>query len=390
MKKDYIDKLSPKSPAKRISTLKILLKDFKYLSQDDELINTNRSFRSIYSCYKHTPSYLIYLAHKNGYSTFSIVENASLSSAFEVVRCGEFSKIPYYIGVETDVLDRKGKIITAGIIGVPHKNAWKLNSDLLPYRMSIDNYSSELRTKLNAKFKPYFIELPVPAWSIFSSAKIESEDDLYLSLARKITDKFMEKDGVLDFLKFELKLTLTELDIKIFDEFLSNSYLFGLANILKEKLSLDLPKRKLDPVSSFVSLSKKHGGLSFLSYNGEKIDCFLANAKLLGFNCVSIDLENFPNVDLDDYYEKSIKQGLLPIVRQVYNDNLYPSTFAFESLETAQKFKETNYAVIGHEIASSINLPDGLFSEESINTTPDLKKRIKLFSSIGNKQSIKI
>ena len=59
----------------------------------------------------------------------------------------------------------------------------------------------------------------------------------------------------------------------------------------------------------------------------------------------------------------------------------------FKDEKTAELFRETTFAVIGHEITASLNVKDGMFSERSTENTPDLKDRIRLFSRIGLKGS---
>ena len=87
------------------------------------------------------------------------------------------------------------------------------------------------------------------------------------------------------------------------------------------------------------------------------------------------------------FYDKCIAAGIIPLARMVCDYPKKKLVCEFADEKTAEAYRETTFAVIGHEISSSLDIADGLFSDRSIENTPDLKDRLRLFSRIGLKGS---
>ena len=85
---------------------------------------------------------------------------------------------------------------------------------------------------------------------------------------------------------------------------------------------------------------------------------------------------------MEEFYDLCISAGILPLVRTVISHprNLLDSIFSSEEL--AEKYNETALCIVGHEISSSINPEDGMFSPSTIEKFPTLEERIKIFSRI--------
>lgn len=91
--------------------------------------------------------------------------------------------------------------------------------------------------------------------------------------------------------------------------------------------------------------------------------------------------------DARTFYDKCIAANILPIARMVCDYPKKKLVREFGDEETASLYRETTFAVIGHEISSSLDPCDGMFSGITLEHTPSLKERIRLFSRIGLKGS---
>ena len=150
---------------------------------------------------------------------------------------------------------------------------------------------------------------------------------------------------------------------------------------------MKLPERKAKSVSEFVSASDSHGAISSLLLNGDEnkaVDFAIKNK----IKSITFDIDKVsPDFDAALFYDKCIAAGIIPLARMVCDYPKKKLVCEFADEKTAEAYRETTFAVIGHEISSSLDIADGLFSDRSVENTPDLKDRLRLFSRIGLKGS---
>ena len=140
-------------------------------------------------------------------------------------------------------------------------------------------------------------------------------------------------------------------------------------------------------VSEFVSASDSHGAISSLLLNGDEnkaVDFAIKNK----IKSITFDIDKVsPDFDAALFYDKCIAAGIIPLARMVCDYPTKKLVREFGDEETASLYRETTFAVIGHEISSSLDACDGMFSGITLEHTPSLKERIRLFSRIGLKGS---
>lgn len=380
-----VAKLNDRRLKARLKALKALaLSESADSSIYDEDRNINYVFRTVYSCFDRTPSLAVYYTNKFGMPLTAVVDYASLSSAEELIKAEKIMGGLYYCGAEVAVKTSAGKRIILSAVGVPHKNVNAFNDDLSCYRNKRLAYTNALREKLNSRFKKYSISLPVAFWSLFGKVKTTSLEDLYVNLANNVMQKYVNGEAIIKFLLEDLKLELSEDELKKLEDVSSTLYVFDLAYALKNKLSIKHPDEQLNSAEHFISLCTKYGAISSATYKGGDLDEFLSEIKSLGINSATAEFSS-DQAFMREFYDKCLSRGILPIVRTLVAHPRKRLDGKFEDLELAKSYRENALCLVGHEISSSINPEDGMFSEETIKRFPSLEERIKLYSRVGNK-----
>lgn len=381
-----VAKLNDRRMKVRLKALKALTEASEVETQPTEKDkNLNCVFRTVYSCFDRSPSLAVYYTYKFGMPLTGIVDYASLAGAEELIKAEKLAGGIYYCGAEVAVQVPSGERIILSAVGVPHKNVKAFNDELSTYRSKRLAYTNALREKLNSRFKKHSISLPYAFWSLFGAVKTTSVEDLYVNLASRIIEKFKTATAISKFLIEDLNLEILEDEAKKLSDETSTLYLFDLAYALKNKLKIKHPDEELHPAKHFLSLCEKYGAISSATYKGGDLDYFINKVKELGINSVTAEFNSSNQVFMQEFYDKCIKEELLPFVRTlVAHPRKKPDNkFLDESL--AIKFNETASCIVGHEISSSINPEDGMFTKSTVERFPSIEERIKLYSRVGTK-----
>lgn len=379
-----VSNLRTKNKFSRLAALKQLVAAENLETETNKKANFNFHCRTEYSCFDSTPALSAYKLMKNGFPVTAVVDYASLSGAKELMKAEKILGGIYYIGTEVDVTDENGRARKMLSIGIPHKNIKSFNFELFFYRKLQNDFTDELLLKLNSRFKKYGICVATPQRSFF---KTTSTEDVFACLAQAVIDKFPKADEIIGFLTDNLGITLAEADLKRLEDTASTYYRADLAATLYNNYKLKLPQRKCKSVREFINTSDTQGGISAIVVTGEEyeaVDFAVAN----NIKAVVFDIDKMRrDFDAGAFYDACIASNLLPIARMVCDYPKKKLVCEFEDEKTAELYRETTFAVIGHEITASLNVKDGMFSERSIENTPGLKDRIRLFSRIGLKGS---
>ena len=382
----YIEKLNSKYSFIRINAYKRLLADTEPAIAQPENANCDYHVRTVYSCYERTPSLAVYQALRSGASMIGVVDHASFFSAKELRKTAERSGVAYFSGAEVTLSSDnfRGKTVSGIMLGVPKKNISSANAALAPYRKLRNDYACALVKKLNAYFRPYEIEISFYHKAFFAGGKsVPGKDRAFLLLAGEIMKKFVTGEEILGFLTRKIGVELSDDDRAKLEDVSNPLYLSDLAAALSGSRALKLPVEKCKPCDEFIELCKREGGIAAAVYVDGNPSEFIKNAKSTGFDCVV-----FPQLEdtlLQSLYDECVAGGMLPLCREVIEFPRKKFSAVFGDAETARKFNEAAFAVVGHEISVSFNVEDGLFSARSADAAPDLSERIKLFSRIGAK-----
>ena len=180
----------------------------------------------------------------------------------------------------------------------------------------------------------------------------------------------------------KLGFNLSEEDGEKLSDKNSALYLSDLATVLREGLGFKDMREKVAPAQEFVCSAKKFGAIPAAIYDGSPADDFFARAKKLGVKCVCVEPDK-QTIDLRAFYDKAISAGILPLARKVIDRPRKKVVEPKLDEETFALYRECSLAVCGHQISVDLSRCDGMFSEKTVNSLPDLKARIKLFSKIS-------
>ena len=389
MQERLIENLSKKRLGKRVRAYNKLIKaDEKPQGVFTEKENFNFQIRTGYSCFDRSPSLAVYWAHKFGLPIVSLVDFASLASAKELQKTAEPSGIAFYSGAEVTLSCEftANKTLKALAIGIPRKHVKQFHADLEPYRALRLDHVKGVAEKINLAFKGYGIKISPTEKVSFGGIKTSIDiRGLFVNLAEAIIKKFGSESAIIEFLTQKLKYDLSDEDIAKLEDFSSPLYLEDLSHIIYSHFKIK-ETEKCKPVKQFTALSDAHGAIAAAIFQGGagEVEDFVKKAKAAGFKAVMAEHENIGPI-AETLYEKCIENDMLPLCRSVIDYARSKFDAKFSSEDIAEKYNECAYAVVGHEISTTLNFDDGLFSKESVAVSPNLSDRITLYSHIGYK-----
>lgn len=365
--------------SKRVAAIKALSAENRP-SDENDLSCVSAHYRTVYSGFDYTPSMAAYKALHGGVLAAAVIDYASLSGAKEFASACKTANVAYYIGtgVKTDVEGRRLNLLA---LGVPISSVKAMHKSLAEARALKAKRVNFLRESINAKCGKFRLYLP-PTLKILKKAKADSAENLYKALAEKIARAYDDEEAVKTFLTEKLGFTLSGEDGEKLSDKSSALYLSDLAAVLREGLGFKDMREKVASAQEFVSSAKKFGAIPTAVYDGSVTDEFLSRVKKLGVKCVCIEYDKHP-VNLREFYDKAISAGILPLARKVMDRPRKKVVQPQTDEETFALYKECSLALCGHQISADVSLADGLFGEKTINSLPDLKARIKLFSKIS-------
>ncbi len=384
----HIEKLSSKYSFVRVSAYNKLLKshEFKQNTVNDNF-NVNYHVRTIYSCYGRTPALAVYSALKQGAPMLAIVDHSSLSATSELKKTAEKSGIAYYSGAEVTLFSESfsQKPFAAVALGIPRANVKAFNEELASYRQMKSAYMSKLSAKVNDIFKKYGIKTEMPSKIPFGGTKATmTKRRFFYILAEQIVKQYDDGQKVVDFLTNRLKIELERETISKLDDFANPLYVPDLADVLLNNLKIKTEDEKCHTVKQFLALCRKYSAIPAVVYDGTEIPQFVDKTEKAGF----LSIVTRKPESAEELYNASVEKGILPLFGKVISTPRDKFDFEFDNNQLALKYNECAFAVVGHEIATAINISDGIFSEEQISKSPDILDRIKLFSRIGAKGTL--
>lgn len=376
--------LKKKRRFQRLDALKKLVKSETFEAEKNLKANMNFQCRTEFSGFNTNPSLSAYKLMKNGFPVHSVVDYASLSGAAELMKAEKILGGVFYVGTEVVCRGKNKENVRMLSLGIPHGEIKPFNFELFFYRKLHNDYTDEILKKINERMKKFGITVSAPPRTFFKTTSVE---DVFICFANAIIEKFRTGEAITDFIVNELSVVLSEDDEKRLEDTANIFYKSDLAATLYNNYKMKLPERKAKSVSEFVSASDSHGAISSLLLNGDEnkaVDFAIKNK----IKSITFDIDKVsPDFDAALFYDKCIAAGIIPLARMVCDYPKKKLVCEFADEKTAEAYRETMFAVIGHEISSSLDIADGLFSDRSVENTPDLKDRLRLFSRIGLKGS---
>ena len=417
MCKDLIKKLNGGTAEDRLNALKELVakETEKPVKRDND---ANNHIHTIYSFSPYSPTKAAYMAYSAGLTSAGIMDHDSLSGVEEFKKACEILGLGSTCGVEVRAkFDRGfGKInhpdqancIYMAAHGIPFQNVKAFNDYLAPFRKKRNERDAEMCKLITNKFGKFGVELdfekdvlPLSESALGGSV---TERHLLYALAVKLENKFGRTESLVAFLENDLNLKVSEKIKGFLLDTENEHFLYDLLGVLKADTAffyIDADEEMPD-AEEFVKVARSFGAIPAYAYLGDVGDSvtgdkkaqkfedaflpeLIKEIKAIGIQAVAyMPTRNTP-AQLQRLGKLCKENDLFEISGEDVNSPRQKFACAALALPEYSHLIDATWALIGHEaISTKEGLGSGMFSEETVCQTPDLKQRIKKFSVIGH------
>lgn len=412
-----IKMLSHKRMKKRLKAVKLLK---KAEVKDASLIPTTSeaegmlSVHTDYSFSPYSPSLAVYMAYKSGLYFVGISDHDGVAGSEEFTQAAEILGMRSAIGMQlrTRIFEDEGKwlnnvyqkdIAFVSLRGIPHRSVKAIQDYLAPVRAKRAERDRAMVDKFNSRLKRHGIVIDfdkeVKPISKFKEGGTITERHILYAFAKKLMDKFVTADEIVEFIKDKLKVRIEEdFVLKLSDK--ANPYFaYDLVSCLKNEVNF-FYEEATDalPVEEVVRIAHDNGALVTYPYigetsrwyDGEEIVYHMEDDYLvelfehlaeLGFDAVEYRPDLLTPERASLITELVERNGMFTLA---YSDINSPrQQFALKSENDISEVEDNMWAVVGHAKSAEFDFEDGINSQKSKSKNPDLKARLALYAEIG-------
>ncbi len=419
---DVMKNLNASTSSGRLLALDEALKNQKQKPNFREN-DANNHIHTIYSFSPYSPTLAAYMAYSAGLTSAGIMDHDSLSGAKEFKSACKMLNIGSTCGVEVRAKFNKGfgkinhpdqnECIYMAAHGVALKYVDEFNNYLNTFRKKRNERNNRMCKLITEKYAKYGISLDFEKDVLPLSKSNEggsvTERHLLYALAIKISERFIDKQELIGFLKNTLGLTISDkINGYLLDE--SNPhFLYDLVGVLKAdtKFFYIDADEEMPIAEEFIKKAKSLGAIPAYAYLGDVKDSVTGDKKA----------QKFEDDYLEDLFVELKKAGFVAIAYmptrntpeqlkrlqglckkyemfEISGEDINSPRQQFCCKALAQKeyahLIDSTWALIGHEYSvENYGIESGMFSSKTVKETPDLNKRIKLYAEIGRKTIIK-
>ena len=418
MQQKLIERLNAGSAEQRLDALSQLvsLETEKPVRREND---ANNHIHTIYSFSPYSPTKAAYMAYRAGLMSAGIMDHDSLSGAEEFKKACQILGLGSTVGVEVRCkFDRGfGKInhpdqpncIYMAAHGIPTQSIKPFNEYLEFYRKKRNERNAKMCKLITDKFGKFGVTLDfnedvLPLSQSHLGGSVTERHLLY-ALAVKLENKFNRTNALIDFLQSDLNLAVSDKIKGYLLDAQNPHFLYDLLGVLKADTAffyIDADEEMPD-AKEFVQKAISFGAIPAYAYLGDVgesvtgdkkaqkfeddfLDQLIKEIKAIDFKAVAyMPTRNTP-AQLERISGLCKQNGLFEISGEDVNSPRQKfACVALANPEFAHLISAT-WALIGHEaISSQKGLEYGMFSQKSIEKTPDLYQRIKEFELIGRK-----
>ncbi len=409
-------KLNAKTQFERLSALEEVLRveTEKPIFREND---ANNHIHTIYSFSPYSPTLAAYKAYSAGLTSAGIMDHDSLSGAKEFKSACKLLNLGSTCGVEVRAKFNKGfgkmnhpdqnECIYMAAHGVALRYVDEFNEYLSFYRNKRNERNARMCSLISQKYAKYGISLDfdsdVKPLSRQEEGGSVTERHLLYALAIKISNRYQNRNELLEFLKDGLELNISS---KIKEYLLDEQnphFLYDLVGVLKAdtKFFYIDADEEMPVCEDFIKKAKSLGAIPAYAYLGDVGDSVTGDKKA----------QKFEDEYLEDLFIELKKACFLAIAYMPTRNTpeqlkrLQALCKKYEMFEISgedinsprQQFYckalalkeyahliDSTWALIGHEYSvEKYGVEGGMFSKTAIEKTPDLYKRIKLFAKIG-------
>lgn len=381
--------------------------------------NVNNHIHTTYSFSPYSPAKAVYMAWMNGLTTAGIMDHDSIAGAEEFVEAGKLIGIATTVGIECRCKmdgtpfegmrinnpDQKSVAYLA-MHGIPHQSIARTQEFFTPYRKNRNIRNRKMVENINGLIKETGMRLDfdadVAAISEDATGGSITERHILYALSQKITKQTGKGKAVLDLLlKLGVEVTGSTRE-KLLDA-QNSMYEYYLLGALKSDMveKFYIPATDECPhVTELVRLGEELGAISAYPYLGDVgdsvtgdkktqafedafLDELIAYVKASGFRAITYAPTRNTSAQLKRVIGLCEKYGLFQISGEDINTPF--QSFICEALKDPQyrHLIDSTWALIGHELAATANIDDGMFTAKTIAKFPDLPERAAYFEKLG-------
>jgi len=348
----------------------------------------NNHIHTTYSFSPYSPTKAVFMSWLNGLATAGIMDHDSVGGAEEFIEAGRIVGLPVTVGFEircsmadTPYAGRRvnnpDQISVAYLTmhGIPHQMLGEAEKFLAPYREKRNVRNWKMVQKLNDYLKPYGLELDfnmdVLPLSEYSSGGSVTERHISYALAAKLTERELPRNFLLGLFKSQL---------------VQNFYVDA--------------DDELPHITEFIALAEKLGAIPAYPYLGDVgvsvtgdkktqkfedafLDELIKYMAEIGMRAVTYMPARNTDKQLSNIKALCQSHGLFQISGEDINSPL--QKFICEKIETPEfrHLIDSAWALIGHELASSQGISEGMFSAKTEAEMPNLAERIEHFAALA-------
>jgi len=393
LREQHFEKLN--SPDKKVRLKALgelkLLCDTKALDTPITGNNVNNHIHTTFSFSPYSPTKAVFCSWISCLATTGIMDHDSVGGAEEFIEAGKIINMPVTVGFEIRCSMKgtpfEGKRINnpdqdsvayMAMHGIPHQMLGEAEKFLAPYREKRNVRNWKMVDRLNANLKPYELGLDfntdVLPFSQYSNGGSVTERHILYALAAKLADREMPRHFLLGMFKTQLV----------------------------EQFYVDADE-ELPHITEFVALAEKLGAIPAYAYLGDVDVSVTGDKKAQTFEDSYLDelvkylvkigikgVTYMPARNCDEQLSRIKKlceaNSLLQISGEDINSPL--QKFICDKIETPEfrHLIDTSWALIGHELAASKDIKDGMFSKAVVKKTPDLGERIEYFAALAKEK----
>ncbi|GHU65787.1 hypothetical protein AGMMS49983_14140 [Clostridia bacterium] len=380
--------------------------------------DVNNHVHTTYSFSPYSPSKAVWMAYQAGLKVVGIVDHDSVSGAREFLEAAELIGIIPTVGLEcrvdmahTSIGDRRinnpdqNGVAYVTVHGIPHTSLDKIDQFLVPLREKRGERNRRMTDGINAHIHPFGVSLDydndILPISMSHDGGSVTERHILHALGLKFIHTFGKGEKLVSFLKNDLGVTISEKAAGQLLDISNPYYEYDLLGLLKTSLigQVYLPATdECPPIEDFITLAKETGAISAYAYLGDVRDSVTGDKKTqtfedaflpelfdlicaLGVNGISyMPSRNTPE-QINRLRGFIAERELFQISGEDINQPRQPFVCLAQRAPEFSDLYDSTLAMVGSERKAGFDLKDSMFSAETIEKLPSLRKRIALYKA---------
>ena len=380
----------------------------------------NNHIHTCYSFSPYSPCAAVYYARRAGLATAGIMDHDSVGGCAEFTQAGAIAGMPVTTGFELRVnmgdTPLRGRrfnspdqrsIAYVAAHGIPKTKYADCEAFLALLRQLRNVRNRQMVEKLNSLLAglglAFDFDRDILPLSRYRDGGSVTERHILCGLSRVILEKYGQGETTAAFLRNRMEIPLSEKAQACLRDTENPHYLYDLIGALKSGL---LSRFYIDAagecpdVLEFIRFADEIGAIAAYAYLGDVTESATGDKKAQGFEDSYLEelfgflkrigfhaVTYMPSRNTMEQLRRVMALCEAHELFQISGEDINTSRQSFICPALAQPaFRHLNtatWALIGHEVAVSRRIEDGMFSEETLRQYPSLAQRISIFEAAG-------